>query len=669
MKLRRWASIILLAALATLATASSAAAIPGIPEGGCDAPSPAAPDYGLAMPPQTHPTGDPFAAHPTASVAEVYGLGGFTWNTCDLGPTDLGSISATTIANFVMMFPRMFLSVLDLILVPAYHPELWTHALDGAVIAVTDSVRTMFWSPGTGGASWASLLTMTAAVVMMVRYVHRGQLSRIIGSVVAIGAIAAVVGIMFGAPAKVGALADNIVAPTLTGVTGELAKHSPRPGDDLGRSAWGTAADAVLYRRWLQGEFGSDTSQTATKYGPCLFKASAFSWVEKEAYDRDPSGAGKQIVDRKAADWKRCTNEIKGSDPAAYKVVTGKDGGARIASAFGANVVAMTGLPMITWSAFMLMIAYLIVRVMVMFGPIVLLMALLPGSHGLAVAMLRTVLGCIINSIVFGVSAAVMLLTMSQLMAPSSGLNVFVAALLNLALGVVAWYALRPFRRMTSIGGFANPAAAASADARHARRWMWRTASNYASASWGARHGTNKALEDQAKPKAAPDTTSYRRSDMDPERVGYTIPTDTDYLRPALTGRPAPKVALGPGTRIDVEARDLTEQEKAAARQQPETAGTRRPGTWAPVRADSGPLPQPPPRRAIPATATKPPVPTAETVSTGTAEDWMGGYQPTGRVVDDEGGAVVLFTRKDGFHEDTDINASDATAGQPGGEQ
>jgi hypothetical protein len=222
-----------------------------------------------------------------------------------------------------------------------------------------------------------------------------------------------------------------------------------------------TATESVLYNNWLRGTLGSTTSTTATEYGPSLYKASSLSWAEHNKIykaEHPPNHAQpnmavrKQIYAQKADDFRRIANQIRTQDPNAYSYLSGKQGTSRMGAGLIA-VVSALGFAFFDIAASLLIIlGFLIFRWAVVALPVIGTIAILrPASAGFK-RLINIVVAAIFNIVVFGAGASVYLFAVDIIMTTQSLPGWLQLTLIWLS-GVVGWLLLRPFRRITQLGG------------------------------------------------------------------------------------------------------------------------------------------------------------------------------------------------------------------------
>ncbi|WP_344653371.1 hypothetical protein [Cryptosporangium japonicum] len=275
------------------------------------------------------------------------------------------------------------------------------------------------------------------------------------------------------------------------------------------RQASGVISEVVLYRQWLSGELGSADSQTAKKYGERLYAASAFTWQEASEVRRDPARR-EEIVKRKNQEWKDTAADIKKSDQDAYEYLTGKQGTDRIGSAFTALISAAVAAPFDLVSSILIIIAFLIIRLAVVFLPAIATIGIMRPASGPLRGLFRTVMAAMINCIIFGVGASVYLLAL-DLITSTASLAGWQQILLIFLTGLVMWLLLRPFRRLTSLAG-GNPFHDLVGGLGAVRRRAFGDARAAGIAAAGVFIGNKAAEDDDKRSDARPESWSRDRS-------------------------------------------------------------------------------------------------------------------------------------------------------------
>jgi hypothetical protein len=228
-----------------------------------------------------------------------------------------------------------------------------------------------------------------------------------------------------------------------------------------------TATKGLLYDQWVRGALGSADSQTALKYGPVLYDAKSFTWGEIEDIRKDP--ARRQVIlDRKAQHWMKVAEQIKTEDPEAYEYLQGTRGTERIGAGFIAILSALFFAMFDITASVLVLLGFLIFRWAVIAAPILGTIGLLrPASSGIR-RLANAVIAAVFNIIIFGTGAAIYLFAVSLIMNTAS-LPGWLQVVLIWLTGVVGWLLLRPYRRITQLGGKDSSTAVTSIGSWHRR--------------------------------------------------------------------------------------------------------------------------------------------------------------------------------------------------------
>jgi len=224
------------------------------------------------------------------------------------------------------------------------------------------------------------------------------------------------------------------------------------------------AVQNILYRNWLRGTLGSADSETAQKYGPILYDSKSLTWgeyqaikAETEKYRNNPKdpNAGRQrkdIFSRKQTNWEKVAKQIKVEDPAAYQYLQGTKGMDRIGAGFIAILSALFFALFDITASILVLLGFLIFRWAVIAAPVLGTVGMLrPASTGIR-RLANAVIAAIFNIIIFGTGAAIYLFAVDLIMSTAT-LPAWLQVTLILLTGIVGWLLLRPYRRITQLGG------------------------------------------------------------------------------------------------------------------------------------------------------------------------------------------------------------------------
>jgi uncharacterized membrane protein len=223
----------------------------------------------------------------------------------------------------------------------------------------------------------------------------------------------------------------------------------------------------MLYRNWLRGELGSADSLTAQKYGRALYDAKSLSWGEAEKIRENPNTRPPTIT-AKNTQWEKVAEQIKTEDPEAYEYLQGKNGMDRIGAGFIAVLAALMFAMFDLTASVLVLLGFLVFRWAVIAAPILGTVGLLrPASSGIR-RLANAVVAAIFNIAIFGTGAAIYLFAVDLIMNTAS-LPGWLQVVLVWLVGVVGWLLLRPYRRITQLGGKDGAATIASAGSWHRR--------------------------------------------------------------------------------------------------------------------------------------------------------------------------------------------------------
>ncbi len=461
-----------------------------------DAPSPSAPDSGMAgWFAQRLPSSKEIGIQGRYSL---YGYAGYDFDTYDLKcaaiVTNPSAEFENTIANGEFLIATSITGASNALRERAWDPSyMWGWAdplVEQATKAVYEKVFTAFGA-------------VTIAVVGLY-LLWRSRQSDLSSAVTTAGWAVFVMALITGI-ASWPTLSATLADKTLTSSLGVIhdAVGPPDESDEepcvlLNKEACidhrppavrasDTVVEGLLYRNWLRGTLGSADSITAQKYGPALYDARSFSWDEIEeiradeqrARTENEARAGSGVIsppaesklrsmkiEQKNNRWKRIAEQIKMEDPEAYSHLQGSNGMDRIGAGFMAILSALFFALFDITASVLVILGFLIFRWAVIASPILGTVGLLrPANAGLR-RLGNAVIAAMFNIIIFGTGSAIYLFAVSLILGTAS-LAGWLQVLLIWLTGVVGWLLLRPYRRITQLGGKDSTRAITSAGSWH----------------------------------------------------------------------------------------------------------------------------------------------------------------------------------------------------------
>lgn len=442
-------------------------------------PTPSTPDSGLA---------GWFAERPASAtkpgpqgIYSEYGYAGYSYTTYDLEGGCASTLIdpeykfETTVANGEFMIATAVIGASNALRERAWDPQtLWGWAdplVDQATKAVYEKVFSVF--------GVITLAIVGLYLLWRSRQAEMGAATTTAGwailVMVAVTAIAAW-------PVRSANLADETLITTLGVVHDAVGPREqsvppgqcddPTPGacDDNrppAVRASDTATETMLYRNWLRGILGSADNETAKKYGRALYDARSLTWSEAEKIRSNPATRD-ATLEAKNTQWQKVAEQINTEDPEAYEYLRGVNGMERIGAGFIAVLASIMFAMFDLTASLLVLLGFLIFRWAVIAAPILGTVGLLrPASSGIR-RLGNAVVAAVFNIAIFGTGAAIYLFAVDLIMNTAS-LAGWLQVLLVWLCGIVGWLLLRPYRRITQLGGKDNTRAIASAGSWHRR--------------------------------------------------------------------------------------------------------------------------------------------------------------------------------------------------------
>jgi hypothetical protein len=432
------------------------AQVPGVED--CkEAPNPERPGAGMVG--ALDPT--PLEAGAPDSVYREVGYAGLVWHTYDLGCGPSGvrnpeAVIDTWTGNLLFNVGKVIVGAAN-----GLHYAL----ADGGLLAPLDDLIVS----GTAGlydsvyAPWLGLVAVLLAIVMF-RSIWRGDLAT-----VSKRAAWALAGIWLAAatyltPILYTQVLDEVLVNGSNQVrTGFLQEVGIEQRDALPT----LLHDQIVYRNWLRGEFGSPDGPQAQQLGRDLVRAQAYTKQEIAQGADDPSSG---VEARKKQEYETIATRT-GSAYGYFQGVDGSRIGVGFLAALQSGMFALFQL----LSQAALLLAQIVLRVVVLLGPVIGLVAIL--YHELLRGIGRAVGAALLNVIVLSALTALHALVLVWVFNPAHSMSVLAQMLLAGLITLVMLLVARPVRRMwqmvqLSVGavGGTVPAAAPGVLARLRRR-------------------------------------------------------------------------------------------------------------------------------------------------------------------------------------------------------
>ncbi|MBM0238428.1 MFS transporter [Micromonospora sp. ATA32] len=442
-------------------------------------PTPGTPDAGLA--------GWFASAPPAASGSGVvgryslYGYAGYNYTTYDVDGGCASSVLhpdykfTTTVANGEFMIATAVIGASNALRERAWDPEsMWGWAdplVDQATKAVYKKVFSVF-----------GIITLCVVGLYLLWRSRQSDMSNAMTTagwallvMVAVTALAAW-------PVKSANLADGTLVTTLSVVHDAVGPQSkdPAPGRCIDPNpdrckdlrppavrASDTATETMLYRNWLRGVLGSADSETAKKYGPALYDARSLTWGEAQSTRANPA-TRPATIKAKQQQWMKVAEQIKTEDPEAYEYLQGVRDMDRVGAGFIAMLASVLFAMFDLTASLLVLLGFLIFRWAVIAAPILGTIGLMrPASAGLR-RLANAVVAAVFNIAIFGTGSAIYLFAVDLIMNTAT-LPGWLQVVLVWLCGVVGWLLLRPYRRITQLGGKDSSEAVSSAGSWHRR--------------------------------------------------------------------------------------------------------------------------------------------------------------------------------------------------------
>lgn len=314
------------------------------------------------------------------SIYLQYGYAGQVWHTFDAGDSAITMCAApeaeisTWLGNLLFDGAKVMVAMAN---------GLHYLVYDGGLPSTFDQiVATGAQAAYSGFAAPFIVLALLIVGIGVLLYVLRGDHSGAAKSGGRVAAGLALVAATAFSPLMYTALFDNMIIGAFQQAQAKIANAiSDEPDEDVVyRHVLPTTLHReIVYENWLRGEFGKADSPLATKLGDDLVWAQSCSWSEVRTDTCD--------VQAKQQRFTEIAKKIKAEGH--YVIFTGADGsrvGIGALALFEASIIT----PLQITSKLGILLAQIVLRVVVLFGPLLGILAMAPG---VARRILKGVLG------------------------------------------------------------------------------------------------------------------------------------------------------------------------------------------------------------------------------------------------------------------------------------
>jgi hypothetical protein len=392
------------------------------------------------------PAADPFAK--TTTMYDQTAYAGLFWIVYDSCIPDLWVTADTGTGNMLMTnatWGAAFANGLHNLIAT---PSKYMGSLDDLVASVSKELKALIWDP------WG-VVSLLAVAALMLWGSLGGHLNKVVktgGWALVVAAVAT--GIMSW-PSESAKVFDNVVTNSATAVNAGVSKLQGAPtGDAAARAQSALVIKQIFYPAWLRGNFPSDVSPAAKKWGPRLFNAQANTWSQVDAAAKTPDAARTQ-QDTKAQAWLKVADEMEAQDPIAYASLTGGQKsrtGVAFMAWFGVAVVDVFKII----ADLLTLTGLVIIRILVMAAPVLAVIGVL--SRPIILSALNVLGAATINVIFFSIGATLHSTIIAAILTSSAqpGGNIIMAFVLCTIVTVIFFGALIPYLTFKRVVGFSG---------------------------------------------------------------------------------------------------------------------------------------------------------------------------------------------------------------------
>lgn len=233
-------------------------------------------------------------------------------------------------------------------------------------------------------------------------------------------------------------LSDALLVNGTSDVQTNILRQSGLPHVDEVNGLPTLLHEQTVWIPWLQGEFGSEISPQAQQYGQELMLAQACSKEEVLLNTCDTAAKQQQFNDV----------ATKVANTPADPYFTGAAGN-RVGAGASSIIKALSYDLFPLLSELGILMAQIIIRVVVLGGPLLGLLAILNNS--VMPTVFRSIGNALGQGIILAIAAAMDTFALEWFLAPERGLTPLTQLIVMTLITVVLWIAIRPHRRLTQM--------------------------------------------------------------------------------------------------------------------------------------------------------------------------------------------------------------------------
>lgn len=237
-------------------------------------------------------------------------------------------------------------------------------------------------------------------------------------------------------PLTIGAAVDTGMAKALSSVNSQVSESS---GADASAVIATNMHEATLWQAWKQSTFGRDNAAAADKYGPALFRASAYTRAELADITAHPEKAGK-LKEAKQKAYVITAEKIDREFPDAYSYVAGKHGDDAIGYWLVAMIATIAGIGFFIYALLKFLYAMVVTRVGIAIAPAVALATQFPRFQHKAFELVGYIVKGIISAVAFGAYAVIFVTGgLAAILSPETKINPLLKVLILFIMNLAAW--------------------------------------------------------------------------------------------------------------------------------------------------------------------------------------------------------------------------------------